>query len=640
LPWRRRITSFGFGQLTVSLKAQRQLGKINSELGNVLERLSSGQRINRASDDAAGLSLASSLQSDSRVFSQGIRNLNDGISLLSIASSAISSLTDITLRIQELAEQAANGSLGYDQRLALDTEAQALSSEFSRIAQTTKYNRTGLLDGSISSGLRLQAGYGQTGSITSTLGGEIGTGTFSTLDTAMDDHQFLQSADLNSDGYLDIVYEQYGQIYSQLATGSGTYGAATAIPAGGTGRYSDIALGDIDNDGVLDIVAGTYGDAVVVYGVGNGTFGAESSITLHSGAFATNVQIELGDVNGDGNLDIVGNADVGGQKTIVALGAGNGTFGSRVTYSYTGTQSDIKLADVNNDGNLDLLAFGDAGGGIVGFSVALGTGSGSFGAISSFTLSGASSASAGSISVGDINRDGFLDVLATTTGGAGAAKTYLNNGHGSFDTGVDLTGALSSVGLLADLDGDGNIDAVTTDTVGSLTIHLGNGNGTFQTVRNITGTPIPRGSLIAGDVDRDGVLELITGGSGFETFQQTTVSGTAGINPFSLKTSADALQAVSIISRKGELLSIQQGSIGAFQSRLDSATRHLFSLRENSTTAAARITDADIATDVANMVRLQILEQSATSVLAQINQNSSIVLSLLSEAQGPSQASG
>ena len=94
-----------------SLTTQRNLGNTTNALSRSFERLSSGLRINRAGDDAAGLAIADSLRSDKTVYSQGIRNLNDGLSLLNVADASLNELTNITLRIQELAEQASNGTL-------------------------------------------------------------------------------------------------------------------------------------------------------------------------------------------------------------------------------------------------------------------------------------------------------------------------------------------------------------------------------------------------------------------------------------------------------------------------------------------------------------------------------------------------
>lgn len=101
---------------TSTLGIQRQLGKHTEQAATALERLSSGMRINRAADDAAGLAVSMSLQTDSRVFSQGMHNLNDGISRLTIAHSAVQSIKGILGRMQELATQAATGTINQSQR--------------------------------------------------------------------------------------------------------------------------------------------------------------------------------------------------------------------------------------------------------------------------------------------------------------------------------------------------------------------------------------------------------------------------------------------------------------------------------------------------------------------------------------------
>ena len=176
-----------------SLKAQRRVGESSDALSKVFERLSSGMRINKASDDAAGLSIADTLSVQSRVFGRGVQNLNDGISALAIADSAIGDLVQLTTRIIKLANQAANGTYSNAQRRSLDTEAQSLSKEFQRIAQSTQFNGIPVFDGTLQ-GLRLQAGFGVNGGVASSLGGRLGTG---------------QLGDLNGDGILAIISANY-----------------------------------------------------------------------------------------------------------------------------------------------------------------------------------------------------------------------------------------------------------------------------------------------------------------------------------------------------------------------------------------------------------------------------------------------
>jgi len=129
------------------LNAQRRLGNSTADLQKTFERLSSGLRIVRAADDAAGLAIADSLRADQRIASVAIRNANDGISLVSIADGALSQIGNVLSRQAELAEQSANGVLTSVQRSALQSEFQALGSEIERIAVTTEFNGLRLLSG-------------------------------------------------------------------------------------------------------------------------------------------------------------------------------------------------------------------------------------------------------------------------------------------------------------------------------------------------------------------------------------------------------------------------------------------------------------------------------------------------------------
>ena len=145
------------GSNIASLKAQRTLGRSTEALGRTFERLSSGQRINRASDDAAGLAIADSLKASQRVATVAIRNANDGISTIAIADSALGEIGNVLSRLAELAEQSANGVFSTTQRSALSNEFVALSSEIERIATTTQFNGVTLLSGG--STLTLQVGF-------------------------------------------------------------------------------------------------------------------------------------------------------------------------------------------------------------------------------------------------------------------------------------------------------------------------------------------------------------------------------------------------------------------------------------------------------------------------------------------------
>lgn len=267
-----------------SLRVQSSLARNSADLAGTFERLSSGLRINRASDDAAGLAVSSLLGADRRVYSQGIRNLNDGLSFLSVAEGAIGQLSNIVIRQRELAEQAANGTFTGSQRVALNNEAQSLAAEYQRILETTGFNGMNLLDGSTTS-VSMQAGYGSTGNINATLletsSQEIteGTGTYTFLNAnfgkspgvPLQDTQLLV-ADLNLDGVDDIIaMRDYDNQDDK------TYDVDVAIFLGAPD-------GDFKNSPALQYtIATAYGGA----GFSSGTFSAD-----------------IQDIGGDGDFDI------------------------------------------------------------------------------------------------------------------------------------------------------------------------------------------------------------------------------------------------------------------------------------------------------------------------------------------------
>ncbi len=129
-----------------SINAQRNLSDTTTRLQKSLQRLSSGLRITRAADDAAGLAISESFRAEVRGLSQASRNANDGISLLQIAEGALNETSSLLIRMRELAIQSANGTLGSAERSTINSEFQDLSSEITRIANVTTFNGTSLLN--------------------------------------------------------------------------------------------------------------------------------------------------------------------------------------------------------------------------------------------------------------------------------------------------------------------------------------------------------------------------------------------------------------------------------------------------------------------------------------------------------------
>lgn len=622
------------GSNIASLRGQRQLDRTSRDLAMVFERLSSGQRINRASDDAAGLAIADDLNARSRVFTQGVRNLNDGISLLNIADSSVSNLSTIVVRLQELATQAASGTYGAKQRKSIDAEAQALSREYFRISKATEFNGQRVLTGELGR-IALQAGVGSDAILSGGVGGAVGSGTLMNAMTNATDSGYsfgVRLGDLNGDGCLDMVTAgrddgSSGYISVSLGNGSGTFALSRTYATGGATQNA-IQLGDLNGDGILDVVtSGNSGNCAVLIGDGSGSFGAAK--TFVDGT--SNLQAaELGDLNGDGKLDLVVGGGVLGFLN-VHLGDGAGSFGAATSYASLAFLSALALGDINNDGNLDVIASGNNG-----LAVRLGNGAGQFGALSLLTES---STSDRGIDLGDLNGDGNLDLVSA---GIASLNPFFNirlgDGTGSFGaaTSIATPGILYHALQLGDLNGDGMLDlAATGYAAGAAVIHLGDGRGTFgSAVSYANGGTATRG-IDMGDLNNDGVLDLIASGinassDGFAAAYLSNVTdGVAPLLPFSLSTLAGARQALPVFQQKLNQLAQQRGQIGAFQSRIDVATNVLTIASENFRAAESRIRDTDIATDASHLTRLNVLQQSASAILAQANQQPALALQLL-----------
>jgi len=141
-----------------SLNAQRNLAGTQDALASSISKLSSGLRINKAGDDAAGLGISESLKAQIRSISQAQRNANDGISMSQVAEGSMNEMQGIVSRMRELSVQASNSTLGGTERGYIDTEFKELSKEVDRISNVTNFNGQNLLNGSAAAGLTFQVG--------------------------------------------------------------------------------------------------------------------------------------------------------------------------------------------------------------------------------------------------------------------------------------------------------------------------------------------------------------------------------------------------------------------------------------------------------------------------------------------------
>ncbi len=327
------------------------------------------------------------------------------------------------------------------------------------------------------------------------------------------------AADLNGDGQLDLLT---ANIYSStvgvlLGTGTGSF-AGPALYNTGTGSFPlSLAVADLNGDGHPDVLtANSLANTVgVLLGTGSGALTNRTDYSV--GTTSNPNSLAVADVNGDGYPDVL-TANQGSNTVGVLLGTGSGGFGAVATYAagpFGGPHS-LAVADVNGDGHPDVLTANSTADAV---GVLLGTGQGSFGAATLYALGPNSRPFA--VAVADVNGDGRPDVL-TANSGTGTAGVLLGTGTGSFGAvSTYSTGPASQpVGLaVADLNGDGHPDLLAaTDSAPAVCILLGTGTGSFGAATAYSAGPnsYPH-SLTAADVNGDGKLDLLTANGGNDT---------------------------------------------------------------------------------------------------------------------------
>ncbi|MDP2709786.1 MAG: FG-GAP-like repeat-containing protein [Solirubrobacteraceae bacterium] len=316
--------------------------------------------------------------------------------------------------------------------------------------------------------------------------------------------------DLNGDGKLDTVTSNRtsNTVSVLLGDGAGGLGTATSFGLGGATSPIAVAIADLDNDGKLDVVTsnGAHNSVSVLLGDGTGDLGTATTFSLAGGQFPNDIAI--GDLDGDGNPDVVtsnGNSD----NVSVLLGDGLGGLGTAASHGLSGGDfpQSVAIADLDGDGKLDVtvanLFTNDV-------SVLLGDGAGGLGSAANFATGSLPVA----LAVADLDGDGKRDVATANL--SGSTSVLLGDGAGglgspsAFGLGSGANGPSAIV--VGDPNGDTEPDLITANgTSHNVSVLAGDGAGGFG-LASVFGLAGPRGpsGIAVGDLNGDGRPDLVT----------------------------------------------------------------------------------------------------------------------------------
>jgi flagellin-like hook-associated protein FlgL len=286
---------------------------------------------------------------------------------------------------------------------------------------------------------------------------------------------------------------------------------------------------------------------------------------------------------------------------------------------------DVALADLNGDGNLDVVG----GDNLSTIRVSLGNGNGTFGAATSYSGAGGFISD---LELGDMDGDGVLDIVSTN--GAGSVAFFKGNANGTFQARVAITAPDTPQTIeLADVTNDGVLDIIGSGTHSGTTpvfVLVGNGNGTFQAPRTTTSSVNPR-EIAVGDFDGDGVPDVVGqsyGGNIRVFLSQSSVQTTT--SDFSLTTVARAQGAVTLFNTIQDQLTVEKGRTAAAAVRLESGLSNADAMRSLFSDASDRIRDIDAAEELAKYTALSVRSTIQSALFAHIMDGPSI-LSLLGQ---------
>ncbi|MEX5413178.1 FliC/FljB family flagellin [Atlantibacter hermannii] len=629
---------------SLSLLTQNNLNKSQSSLSSAIERLSSGLRINSAKDDAAGQAIANRFTSNIKGLTQASRNANDGISIAQTTEGALSEINNNLQRVRELSVQATNGTNSQSDLDSIQNEITQRLGEIDRVSGQTQFNGVKVLASDSSMKIQVGANDGETitidlKEITSSTLGLTG---FNVNGKGEVDNKAATADSLTLAGFAKGAVNGDG---STTYTKNETYNKATAANVLASAQGGDV-INSATAGAKLGLAAtgGNYTYDAASKSYSFGATGASASDTLNflapNAGDSFTAKVTIGNKSQDVNVSKDGNITTTDGKALYLDEKGNLTQTNASNGTTKAATWDNLVANTDTTGK-------DAYGNQVSTAVA-----------TTIEAKGATITSAG----------GNADTISQAEFSAGYAATY-NTAYQDYLTANagDYAGAELDAKAKATTEGNDRVAALAagsvkdTDTVtvtgAKVTADQMNAalkDQSFTQTRGTTEYAVDgstgavtydadntvAGGAVAAYVNNDGELTdtatevvtyyaqangNVTNATGSKIYQTESGKLTTAETTKSESTS-DPLKALDDALAKVDAL---RSDLGAVQNRFDSTITNLGNTVNNLTSARSRIEDADYATEVSNMSRAQILQQAGTSVLAQANQVTQNVLSLL-----------
>lgn len=655
-----------------SLVTQSNLSASRKDMEQAMERLSSGLRINSAKDDAAGLAITQKMTADIRGMGVAIRNANDGMSMAQTAEGAMGEVTDILQRMRELSGQAANGTMSAQNRTAIQAEMDQLTAEIDNISEKTNFNGIKLLDGTASN-IQLQTNVNEGDTVSMKFADvsatELGLRGFrveSTLTTGrVGDASGLAVSDVKINGYDAFATAPAGASAAELAAAINSnigehrvsaeaYNTLTSAAPSGT----SFAAGDLTING--DDVAAAGSVEELVSNINRDVAGIEAvlnddgTITLSNNtgndividAAAASDDLASTGFTDDTYAGFVALTSLDGEAiTVEAQSELNGYAGG------AGTLADVQAFGLNE--SLDGAGFG--GTAVDNDTITQNDDlriNGVRVGPSSDSSAAAKAAAINAISdetgvIADAKTEALVAVDFIVGAMPGANDFTVNGTVVDISAANDMSDVVTAIndagvaGIVATADDDGNLILTSEDgldiRVGEDTTGFVTGLTSLQADASDSGT-----GTVADPFVLKGRIELSSEINGEIRVESKSANAAALIGfadqggndelvsgALTVTTQAAAERALTAIDSALETISLNRADLGAFQNRLEASVNNLTTTSTNMSAARSQMLDADYAAETTALTKAQVVQQAATAMLAQANQSSQAVLSLL-----------